>query len=84
MMTRFVDTMDPLFMDAQNGGGIIDYAIVCDGRNNNDKTRDNNELHCTIAVKPTKSLEYLILNFIATSQGASVSEVAESELTRNI
>ena len=35
---------------------------------------DNNELHCTIAVKPVKCLEFIVLNFIVTNQTANVEE----------
>ena len=80
LMQRFRDTMTPIFEDVKTKEGLKEYVIICDSRNNNTQTIENNELHCTIAVKPIKSLEFLILNFIATSQGASVSEVAESEL----
>ena len=80
MMTRFKDTMTPIFEDVKTKEGLKDYVIICDSRNNNTQTIENNELHCTIGVKCVKSLEFLVLNFVATSQGASVSEVAESEL----
>ena len=79
-MMRFRDSLTPIFEDVKNKGGIRDYYIICDSRNNNANTIDNNELHCTIAVKPTKSLEFIILNFVASSQGANVQEIAEGSL----
>ncbi len=80
LMQRFRDTMTPIFEDAKTKDGLKEYVIICDSRNNNTQTIENNELHCTIGVKPIKSLEFLVINFVASSQGASVSEVAESEL----
>lgn len=80
LMMRFKDSITPILDEVQQKGGIREYYIVCDGRNNNTNTIDNNELHCTIAVKPVKSLEFLVLNFVATNQSANVQEVAEGNL----
>lgn len=80
LMMRFKDSITPILDEVQQKGGIREYYIVCDGRNNNANTIDNNELHCTIAVKPVKSLEFLVLNFVATNQSANVQEVAEGNL----
>ena len=80
MMQRFVDTMSPIFDDAVSRFGIQDYRIVCDDRNNNANTIENNELHCAFGVKPVKSGEFIVLNFICTSQGASVEEVTIGNL----
>ena len=80
MMQRFVDTMTPVFEDAVSRFGIQEYRIVCDGRNNDANTIDNNELHCAFGVKPIKSAEFIVLNFTCTSQGASVEEVTIGNL----
>lgn len=71
---RFVDTLKPIFDDAVTGGGLSDYYIRCDESNNTSIQIDNNELHCTIAVKPVKCLEFIVLNFIVTNQTANVEE----------
>lgn len=72
---RFVDTIRPLFDEAVTRGGIREYYIKCDNENNTPQTIDNNELHCSIAVKPVKTIEFIILNFVCTNQSAVVSEV---------
>lgn len=79
-LNRFKDTMTPILQFAQDNGGINDYFIVCDDRNNNANTVDNNEVHCSIGIKPVKAAEFIVLNFIATSQGATVSEVTLDNL----
>jgi hypothetical protein len=71
---RFVDMINPVFEQAQNAGGISQYVILCDDTNNTTQTIENNELHCTIAVKPIKSIEFIVINLIATSQSANVFE----------
>lgn len=71
---RLVDMLTPIFEDAKNGNGLIEYLIKCDEENNTSTTIDRNELHVAIAVKPVKSIEYIILNFGITNQSTSISE----------
>ena len=55
--------------------GIIDFYVICDERNNTAETIENNELHCSIGIKPTKDIEFVVLNFICTNQSANIEEV---------
>lgn len=71
---RLIDAIDPYFKEAKNGGGIYDYRIVCDDSNNTPDTIDRNELHVAIGIKPVKTAEFIILDFIALSTGGSWSE----------
>ena len=64
---NFVDAITVVFDDAVDGGGIKEYAIKCDDDNNTPETIDRNELHVRIAVKPVKTLEFLVVNFIVTN-----------------
>jgi hypothetical protein len=59
--------LTPIFEDAKNGNGLIEYLIKCDEENNTTITIDRNELHISIAVKPVKSIEYIVLNFGITN-----------------
>lgn len=72
---RLVDLLDPMFREAKVGGGIYDYLIKCDESNNTPDTIDRNELHVQIGIKPTKTIEFLYIDFIVASTGASWSEV---------
>lgn len=76
---RFVDTITPIFENAKNGYGINEYAIKCDETNNTASVIDNNELRCVIAIKPVKTIEWIIINYIITNQSANVNE----EVLRN-
>lgn len=80
MRSRFKDSVSNYLEHVKTYGGISDYVVVCDDRNNTIQTIENNELHCTIAVKPIKAIEFIILNFVCTNQSANVTEIAESEL----
>lgn len=74
MRQRFVDSIKPIFENAKNSYGINDYAIRCDDTNNTPQTIDNNEIRCAIAVKPVKTIEWIICDFIVTNQSANVTE----------
>ncbi len=74
--TRFVNTLTPLFEYAKNNGGLYDYLIVCDERNNTPDVIDNNELKADIYIKPTRTAEYIIVQFVATRTDANFQELA--------
>lgn len=71
---KFVDTIKPIFEDAVNGSGIAEYAIKCDEVLNTPQVIENNELRCRIGIRPIKTIEWIVLDFICTNQTASVSE----------
>ena len=64
---NFVDAITTIFDDAVDGNGIKEYAIKCDDENNTTETIENHELHVKIAVKPIKTLEFLVVDFIITN-----------------
>lgn len=74
LRSNFVDAITAIFDDAVDGGGIKEYAIKCDEDNNTPETIDRNELHAKIAVKPIKTLEFLVADFVITNQSANVNE----------
>lgn len=74
LRTRFVDAIRPFFEDAVQRDGVKEYAIKCDDEINTPEVIDNNELRCRIAVKPVKCVDYILIDFICTRQGANVNE----------
>lgn len=75
MRQRVVDLIKPYFEEAKVGGGLYDYKIVCDDSNNTPTTIDRNELHIAIGIKPVKTIEFIVVNFILLSTGASWDEM---------
>lgn len=71
-----VNMVDPFLRDVRARRGVYDYLVICDKTNNTDERIDRNELWMDIYIKPTKSAEYIVLNFIATKTGASFTEIA--------
>ena len=74
--SNFVNIVEPYLRDVQAKRGLIDFLIVCDDTNNTPDVIDNNEFRADIFLKPTKSINYVTLSFIATRTGVQFSEVA--------
>lgn len=77
---RFVDTLSYYFDSVKTNDGIADYYIICDDRNNTAQTIENNELRIAIGIRPVKSTEFIIINFVCTNQSANVQEVTEANM----
>ena len=73
--SRIRNTITPVFEYAKNTEGVYDYLIVCDERNNTPDSIDNNELIVDIYLKPVRTAEFILVNFIATRTGQNFSEL---------
>lgn len=77
---RIYDVVDRYLNQVRANDGISEYIVVCDERNNTPENIDNNELHIAIAIKPIKSIEFIILGFLCTNQSVDVEEALQSEI----
>ena len=73
---NFVGIVDPFLAEIQAKRGLYGYLIVCNETNNTPEIIDNNEFRADIYLKPTKSINYVTLTFVATRTGVSFGEVA--------
>lgn len=73
--TRMKNVLNPIFEFAKNNGGLYDYLIVIDERVNTPEVIDNNELRATFLLKPTRTAEFILLNFVATRTDANLEEL---------
>lgn len=73
--TRVVNTLSPFFERVKAAGGLYDYLIVCDERNNNAEVIDNNEMVVDIYLKPVKTAEFIQVNFYATRTDTKFQEL---------
>lgn len=71
-----VNMINPFLRDVQSRRGIYDFKVICDDSNNTGERVDRNELWCDILIKPTRTAEFIVLNFVATKTGASFEEAA--------
>ena len=72
---RLKNVITPIFEYAKNTEGVYDYLIVADERNNTPDTIDNNELIVDIYLKPVRTAEFILVNFIATRTGQNFLEL---------
>ena len=73
--TNFVNTVEPFLRDVQSKRGIFDFRVICDETNNTASVIDNNEFIADIYIKPTRSINFIGLTFVATRTGVSFEEV---------
>ena len=67
MRQQFVDRIEPILDAAVAGDGIQDYAVKCDEELNTPQVIDNNEMRCKIAVRPVKTVDWIVIDFIVTN-----------------
>ena len=72
---QFRNLVVPFLKTVQQRRGITDFKVVCDETNNTGEVIDRNEFVADIFVKPTRSINFIQLNFIATKTGVNFSEV---------
>lgn len=65
----------PFLQDIKDNGGLYDFAVQCDEETNTTTVIDRNELICRVFVKPTKTAEFIELNFILTATGGDFKEL---------
>lgn len=72
---RAKNVIIPAFEFAKNTDGLYDYLIVADERNNTAETIDRNEMIIDIYIKPVRTAEFILVNFIATRTGQDFQEL---------
>jgi hypothetical protein len=72
---QFKNLVVPFLKTVQQRRGITDFKVVCDETNNTGEVIDRNEFVADIFVKPTRSINFIQLNFIATRTGVDFNEV---------
>lgn len=74
---RLVDALDPYFRNIKNATdqGIYDYKLVCDETINTPETIDRHELHVKVGIKPTKTIEFIYIDFVCGRTGSSWAEM---------
>ena len=73
---NFKNIVEPYLRDVEAKRGLYGFLVVCDTSNNTPDVIDNNEFRADIFLKPTKSINYVTLTFVATRTGVSFEEVA--------
>ena len=73
--TNFINIVEPFLRDIQAKRGITDFRVICDETNNTASVIDSNEFIADIYVKPSRSINYIGLTFVATRTGVNFDEI---------
>ena len=75
--SNVVNILTPIFQEAKTSTpqGIYDYRIVCDARNNTSDVVDQQELKIDIYIKPSRTAEFILVNFYATRTSQVFAEL---------
>ena len=75
---QLTNMIEPFLRDVKARRGVYDYKVICDDSNNTPERIDRNELWCTILIKPTRTAEFIVLQFVSLKTGASFEESASA------
>ena len=76
--SNFINIVEPYLRDVKSKRGITDFLVICDESNNTPAIIDSNQFKADIFVKPTRSINFIGLTFVATRTGVSFEEVVGS------
>lgn len=74
--SQFKNFAEPYLRNIQGRRGVTDFLVKCDSENNPPEAVDRQEFYAEIYIKPTRTINYITLSFIATRTGVSFNEVA--------
>jgi hypothetical protein len=72
---NFTTQVSNYLRDIQARRGVTDYLVVADSSNNTADVIDRNEFVADIYIKPSRSINFITLSFVATRTGVSFDEV---------
>jgi len=68
---EFLNIVNPYLANVRNEQGLYDFKVIMDESNNTPEVIDRNELRGAIYLKPTKTAEFIILDFFLYPTGAT-------------
>jgi len=71
--SRFINSVEPFLRDVMGRRGIIKYKVLCDETNNTPAVINRNEFVGSIYIVPSKSINFITLNFVAVASGVDFS-----------
>ena len=73
---QFRNLVEPFLRDVKGRRGLSDFSVICDTTNNTSAVIDGNKFVADIFIKPSRSINFISLNFVATRSGVEFSEIA--------
>lgn len=69
--TRYINLTRPWFEDCRRKQGLYEFKIIINEKNNTAEVIDRNEMYAQIYLKPAKTAEFIITDFIITPTAAA-------------
>jgi hypothetical protein len=74
--SQFRNFAEPYLRGIQGRRGLTDFLVKCDDDNNPPDSVDRGEFYAEIYLKPTRTINYITISFIATRTGVAFEEIA--------
>ena len=71
---RFLNIVNPFLESVQQNSGLSAFRVVMDDTNNTPDVVDRNQLVGQIFIQPTRTAEFIVLDFVVQPTGASFPE----------
>jgi len=71
--TQFINLVTPYLRNIQGLRGVNAFQVVCDSTNNTPAVINNNQFVGDIYIQPSRSTNFIQLNFVAVNTGVSFS-----------
>ena len=71
---RFIGLIDPLLANVKARFGLTDYRLILDESTTTPDLIDQNILYAKIMIKPARAIEYIAIDFVIMSTGASFDD----------
>ena len=71
---KFIAAVDPILNSAKAGLGITEYKLILDETTTTPDLVDQNILYAKVLVKPARAIEFIAIDFVIASSGASFAD----------
>ena len=74
LRNRFLNIVNPYLEQVQSNSGLSAFRVVMDDSNNTPDVVDRNQLVGQIFIQPTRTAEFIVLDFVVQPTGATFPE----------
>jgi len=74
--SQFKNAVEPFLRDVKGRRGVTDFKVVCDETNNGQGIVDSNQFVAGVYLKPSRSINFITLNFIVSRSGVEFTEIS--------
>ena len=71
LRNRFLNIVNPYLEQVQANAGLSAFRVVMDDSNNTPDVVDRNQLVGQIFIQPTRTAEFIVLDFVVQPSGAA-------------